>query len=97
MKNNNNIAAVFYNKHLSEPHRELFKSLLKNAAESINKDGGSMTSHDHMELIGMSSNMFLPMTEHEKILHKLCDDYVKTGVFKMPKTTRFAIKCICDH
>ena len=92
----NNIEEVFYSP-LSEPHRKLFKSLLKKAAESINKTRGSMTSHEHMNLIVMCSNLFLSRTEHVELLHKMCDDYVKTGDFKMPKKTPFGVNCICEH
>jgi hypothetical protein len=94
--NDNNINKVFES-NLTNCQRELFFRLLKKAAKSINNEADAMTPKDHMALIIMCSNMFLPRTEHEEVLHKLCDKYVETGVFKMPKKTRFAIKCICDH
>lgn len=92
----NNIEEVFYSTHLSKRDRKLLESLLMNAAKSRNNESGSMTPEQHIELIVMWSNMFLPRTEHVELLHKLCDDYVNTGVFKIPKKTPFGINCICE-
>ena len=94
---NININIVFNSEHLSKRQRKWFLSLLKNAAESINNEADSMTPKDHMKLLVMCSNLFLPRTESEELVHKLCDDYVNTGVFKIPKKTPFRINCICDH
>lgn len=90
----NNITVVF-NTQLPNYERDQFSKLLKAAAVGIDNVNDLMTPEEHMTLIVLYSKMSLPRTEPEQVLHELCDDYVKTGVFKMPKETPFSINCIC--